>query len=308
MSLNGIDVASYQTGLNVGKVAGDFVIVKVTEGTDYTNPAWSGHVKQALASGKKLGLYHFIRNDSDVRKQADHFLSKVKPYIGKAVLILDFENTSGSTIQNQTGVGLAKQWLDYVYSQTGVHSILYTGINCENVLNWDTVVNANYGLWIAQYNNYNTVDGFNPRDLYGSLKHWKTATMFQYTSTGRLSGWNGNLDFSVFYGNKATWDKYAKATKTAVPALSKPKTAVPKWVKEKKTYTLKTAVKLRTAPSMDASVIAVLSAGQTVDTDQAIIQGGYRWVRQPRSDGYGYLATGPANDSLAYVKSNVSHT
>ncbi|MGL4246913.1 SH3 domain-containing protein, partial [Lactiplantibacillus plantarum] len=167
----------------------------------------------------------------------------------------------------------------------------------ENSLDWSSVVNANYGLWIAQYNNYNIVDGYQPRDLYGNLKHWKAAVMFQYTSTGRLPGWNGNLDFDVFYGDKSAWDKYAKATKAVEPKL-----AGPKWVKEKKTYTLKTAVKLRTAPSTSASVIAVLPAGSMVRTDQAIIQGGYRWVRQPRSNGYAYMATGPASNTLEYVK------
>lgn len=216
MSLNGFDVASYQAGMNVGEVAGDFVLVKATEGIDYTNPEFNGHAKQTLSAGKKLGVYHFIRNDSDIKQQADYFLTVVKPYIGKAMLVLDFENTTGSTIQNQAGVGLAKQWLDYVYQQTGVRSVLYTGISCENSLDWSSVVKANYGLWIAQYNNYNVVNGYQPRDLYGSLKHWKTAVMFQYTSTGRLPGWNGNLDFDVFYGDKAAWDKYAKATKMVI--------------------------------------------------------------------------------------------
>ncbi|WP_435404081.1 GH25 family lysozyme [Lactiplantibacillus plantarum] len=213
MSLNGFDVASYQAGMNVGEVAGDFVLVKATEGIDYTNPEFNGHAKQTLSAGKKLGVYHFIRNDSDIKQQADYFLTVVKPYIGKAMLVLDFENTTGSTIQSQAGVGLAKQWLDYVYQQTGVRSVLYTGISCENSLDWSSVVKANYGLWIAQYNNYNVVNGYQPRDLYGSLKHWKTAVMFQYTSTGQLPGWNGNLDFDVFYGDKSAWDKYAKATK-----------------------------------------------------------------------------------------------
>ncbi|ACT61410.1 hypothetical protein Nizo2726_0404 [Lactiplantibacillus plantarum] len=60
------------------------------------------------------------------------------------------------------------------------------------------------------------MNGYQPRDLYGSLKHWKTAVMFQYTSTGRLPGWNGNLDFDVFYGDEAAWDKYAKATKMVI--------------------------------------------------------------------------------------------
>ncbi|MDN7031069.1 GH25 family lysozyme [Lactiplantibacillus plantarum] len=213
MSLNGFDVASYQAGMNVGEAAGDFVLVKSTEGIDYTNPEFNGHAKQTLSAGKKLGVYHFIRNDSDIKQQADYFLTVVKPYIGKAMLVLDFENTTGSTIQNQTGVGLAKQWLDYVYQQTGVRPVLYTGISCENSLDWSSVVKANYGLWIAQYNNYNVVNGYQPRDLYGSLKNWKTAVMFQYTSTGRLPGWSDDLDFDVFYGDKSAWDKYAKATK-----------------------------------------------------------------------------------------------
>lgn len=298
MSLNGFDVASYQAGMNVGEVAGDFVLVKATEGIDYTNPEFNGHAKQTLSAGKKLGVYHFIRNDSDIKQQADYFLTVVKPYIGKAMLVLDFENTTGSTIQNQAGVGLAKQWLDYVYQKTGVRAVLYTGLSCENALDWSSVVKANYGLWIAQYNNYDAVIGYQPRDLYGSLKNWKTAVMFQYTSTGRLPGWNGNLDFDVFYGDKSAWDKYAKANINP---------DIPKWIKEDKTYTLKTAVKLRTAPSTSASVIAVLPAGSTVNTDQAIIQGGYRWVRQPRSHGYGYLATGPASNTLEYVETSASH-
>ncbi|AUV70971.1 lysin [Lactiplantibacillus plantarum subsp. plantarum] len=310
MSLNGLDAASYQSGLDIAEVPGDFAIIKATEGINYDNPTFNGHVKQTLAAGKKLGVYHFIRNDSDVKEQADYFLAKVKPYIGKAILALDFENTTGSTIQNQAGVGLAKQWLDYVYGKTGVRPLLYTGISCENSLDWSSVVRANYGLWIAQYNLDKVVNGYAPRDLYGSLKHWKSMVIFQYASVGRLSGYSSDLDLDVFYGDEAAWDKYAKATKvpeTDNPATNPSETSGAKWVKENRSYTLKTAVKLRTAPSTSADVIAVLSAGETVNTNQAIIQNGYRWVRQPRSGGYGYLATGPASNTLEYVENSASH-
>lgn len=304
MSLNGIDLSSYQAGLYVAAVPSDFVIVKATEGTTYVNPAFSGHVKQTLAAGKKLGIYHFA-SVGDATKQADYFLSKAGNYVGKAMLVLDFEGPAVGQ-----GVGWAKTWLDYVYAMTGVRPVIYMGLADENRLDWKSVVKANYGLWVAQYNNYNAVNGYKPRNLYGSLKHWKTAAIFQYTSSGRLGGWSGNLDFDVFYGSKADWDKYVKSTKSATVAKPKvkPKTTAPSWVKEHKTYTLKTAVKLRTGASTSAGVIGVLSAGQTVKTDRAIIKGGYRWVRQPRSTGYGYMATGPVGDTLAYVKSGVEHT
>lgn len=298
MSLNGIDVSSYQTGMEVGDVAGDFVIVKSTEGTNYANPALSGHVKQTLAADKKLGVYHFA-DVGDATKQADYFLSKVSSYVGKAMLILDYE--AGAVNQ---GVNWAKIWLNRVYAKTGVRPVIYMGLADENRLDWSPVIKVNYGLWVAQYNNDSMVNQYDPRNLYGSLKHWKTAVMFQYTSAGRLDGWNANLDFNVFYGDKAAWDKYAKSTKTVAVSrpASKPSTAAPKWVKEHKTYTLKTAVKLRTGASTSAGVITVLPSGSTVKTDQAIITGGYRWVRQPRSTGYAYLVTGPVNNTLEYVK------
>lgn len=57
-------------------------------------------------------------------------------------------------------------------------------------------------------------------------------------------------------------------------------------------YIFKTIVKVRIALSTSADMIGAFSADETVDTDQTIIQNGYRWVRQSRFNGYGYLATG----------------
>lgn len=212
MTLNGIDIASYQSKLDVTKIKADFVIIKATEGTTYVNPSYATHVQQTVSSGKKLGVYHFLRSDSSVTAQADFYLAKIKPYIGKAVLALDVENNTGSVVQNQAGVALAKQWLDYVYSKTGVRPLVYTNSSTENSLDWSSIKNANYALWLAQYNNYNVVNGFQPRNLNGSLKHFSSMAVFQYTSSGRLPGYNGNLDFDVFYGDKSAWDAYAKST------------------------------------------------------------------------------------------------
>lgn len=113
---------------------------------------------------------------------------------------------------------------------------------------------------------------------------------------------------TVYNGSKVIGQVRAQdVTKVGLSTPSQPSTAA-KWVKEKKTYTLNTAVKLRTGDSTSSSVITILPAGTTVKTDQAIIQNGYRWVRQPRGNSYGYLATGPVGNTLSYVKSGVSHT
>ena len=42
-----------------------------------------------------------------------------------------------------------------------------------------------------------------------SISHWKNYKMWQWTSTGRLDGYDGNLDCNEFYGTAADWDKLA---------------------------------------------------------------------------------------------------
>lgn len=305
MTLNGYDVASYQQGMDVGKVASDFVIVKATEGLSYVNPYCNGHVEQALNAGKKLGLYHFANYGTDANAEADYFLSNIANYVGKAVLILDYE---ANAVKN--GVDWAKQWLDRVYEKTGVRPLIYLGLSDENAYDWSSVVNANYGVWIAQYNNYNVVNGFSPRDIYGSVKHWPTTAMFQYTSSGRLPGWSGNLDFNVFYGDKDAWDAYTKASKTVTPSQpveqSKPAaTSVATsetfvddlgvtWYKQTGTFTSDRDINLRYGATTKSTKIATLNAGSEVDYDAYCYSGGYVWIRQPRSNSYGYMATGNA--------------
>lgn len=298
MVLHGIDTASYQAG--IGKVASDFRIIKATEGTGYTNPALQGQIATAPAL---KGFYHFASN-GNVEAEANHFINTIRGYIGSAILVLDYEPKYPS-------VSWAKAWLETVYKKTGVRPLIYLGLSVENNYNWSSVAAENFGLWVAQYNNYNVVSGFNPRNIYGSVKHWKSNAIFQYTSTGRLPGWGGNLDFNVFYGDKAAWQKYAakngkvsapvSAPKPAAKPASKPASNGAKWVSQNVTYKLKTAVNLRSSASTSGGIIATLPAGSIVKTDAAIITGGYRWVRQPRSGGYGYLVTGPAGDTLAYV-------
>ena len=74
----------------------DFVIVKATEGTSYINPYFREWADQVLDSGKQLGLYHFATDAASAKAQADFFYRTVKPYIGRAMLFLDWENTDYS--------------------------------------------------------------------------------------------------------------------------------------------------------------------------------------------------------------------
>ena len=204
MKMNGIDISSYQKELDLSKVPCEFVIIKATEGTSYINPYCHGHFSQGESLGKKLGAYHFASGE-DVNTEAEFFVSHVKGYIGKAIFALDWEADAVNR-----GVSWAKQWLDRVYELTGVKPLIYMPNSVVNGYDWSSVANGDYGLWNAgYYAGYQTM-GYNPdAPIIGGTGAWSGAAIYQYTSSGQLSGWSGNLDLNVFYGDAAAWDKYA---------------------------------------------------------------------------------------------------
>lgn len=211
MALNGIDIASWQTGINVGQggVAADFVIVKATGGTGYVNPDCDRAFQQAMKSGKKVAVYHYaheIGYQGTAEQEAEFFLKNIQGYIGKAILILDWES------DNKGDVTWAKRWLDYVQQKTGVKPLFYTYTSVLNSYDFSMIAKADYGLWIANYGN-NAVQGYSQPNPPVS-RGFSTTAMYQYTSCGRLAGWGGNLDLNVFYGDRNTWDKYAAVSGT----------------------------------------------------------------------------------------------
>lgn len=205
MSMNGIDVSNHQAGLNLAKVPCDFVICKATEGTGFVDRYCDGWIQKALQLGKKVGVYHFASGKSSGVAEADFFYKNIKGYVGKAILVLDWESKAVSR-----GVSYAKAFLDRIYQLTGVKPLIYMSNSVVHAYDWSSVVNADYGLWNAGYFAGDQTMGYNPNaPLYGGTGKWKACALYQYTSSGRLSGWNGNLDLNVFYGDKSAWDKYA---------------------------------------------------------------------------------------------------
>lgn len=206
MSMNGIDIASYQAGINLNVVPCDFVIVKATEGTGYVNPDFDRAYDQAVAQGKKVGIYHYA-SSGGAQNEADYFLYMVGSRVNTAILVLDWEQGGNA---NFNSVAYAKAFLDRVYDKTGVRPLIYMSKSVCRQFNWASVA-PYYGLWVAQYANYNPTgyqtSPWTDSNGYGA---WSSPVIFQYSSSGHLSGWNGNLDLNVAYMDGVTWDKYAQ--------------------------------------------------------------------------------------------------
>ena len=89
------------------------------------------------------------------------------------------------------------------------------------------------------------------------------------------------------------WYVYRYKGATQQPTQqSKSSTTGINWIKEEWRFTLSERIKLRTAPNTSATIIAELQPGDVVKYDAYCYSGGYVWIRQPRGNGYGYLATG----------------
>lgn len=208
MALNGIDVASYQTGLNPAKVPCDFVIVKATQGTTYINPDFKRMAEATIAAGKLLGIYHYGAGGNPI-SEANFFLSIIKPYIGKAILALDWEKDQNPAF-GKNDVSWSKTFLDHIKEKTGITSFIYMSkISGCRARNWIAVA-RDYPLWGAQYANNNLTEyQSNPWTDSGNWGAWDKVTIFQYSSHGRLPGWNANLDVDLAYMDAKEWAEWA---------------------------------------------------------------------------------------------------
>lgn len=205
MTMNGIDISNWQKGLDLSKIKFDFVIIKATEGIGYVDKECDGFYQQAKKLNKKIGFYHFARPRNDAVKEAQFFYENTKAYFDHAIPVLDWE------AENKQDTEWAKRWLDEVYRLSGVKPWIYMSEYVENTYNWSAVAKAGYELWIAKYRD-NSPDYNYDMSNAGTrptIKWWDSYVMWQWTSSGRLSGYNGNLDCDIFYGDKSLWDAYA---------------------------------------------------------------------------------------------------
>ena len=208
---NGIDISNHQGKMDLAAVlkqtATDFVICKATEGTGFVDKYCDKFMVIAQNAKKQIGFYHFARPEYNAaRAEADFFIRQTKGYFNKGIPVLDWESAGKSNAK------WAKEWLDRVYSVTGVKPVIYMSESVVNAYNWKAVAEAGYGLWVARYRDYN-VDRNYDMSTCGKkpvVKWWSFYMMWQWTSVGRLNGYSGNLDCNAFYGDRAAWDAYVR--------------------------------------------------------------------------------------------------
>ena len=202
--MKGIDVSRYNGWpfSNITATAykeSDFVIVKASQGSFYKYTDYFKKVADKVLKDKKLlGAYHYA-DGTDAIKEADYFVSVVKPYLGKILLVLDWQTSQGGgknySWENTT---YAKKFMDRVYEKTGIKCLLYTGMmgisHCQNCY-------PTYKLWFAAYpTNLNSWTVPSWPSKYKTAP-WPSYDIWQFTSSA------GSLDRNTSKLTKSDWNK-----------------------------------------------------------------------------------------------------
>lgn len=197
--LKGIDVSHHN---NLDRILSmidkpDFCIIKATEGKTYNDPKFKHNIQICQERDIPIGFYHYARPENNQALfEAKHFLERVAPYIGKAILALDWEDKALNY-----PVSWALTWLNYIYAQTGVKPLFYCSASYTK--NLKTIYDNDYGLWVAHYTDL-------PKPTTGAYPFW---AFWQY-STPEYNRTKPRVpcycDYDYFNGSKSALEGYMK--------------------------------------------------------------------------------------------------
>ena len=300
---NVLDLSSYQANLSVNdyKILNpDFAIIKVTENTNYINPYARSIVDRVACAPNMKGFafYHFARfyNDAQARAEAQYFVSNTKRLFNIKAGTLLYLDAESQGIPTSSCLAFIQE-VQKAGFRCGFYSYKYL-LNQWNMVN---ILSQSDTFWIAAYpagNQAVSSPDFNFFPSYNGVDLW------QYTDN--YKGYK--VDASVTLTDKIVKlfnpSTSQKMPKKPAPA-SKPNNNVAKykswvdnlgvrWYSEKGKFkiTVPEGIVLRWGATTKSSIISALPKNSVVEYDAFCHSGGYVWIRQPRSNGYGYLPTG----------------
>lgn len=210
--IKGIDVSSWQTGMDIATVCLknglEFAICKATEGTYLVDGMCDRFISELIRTKRLWGFYHFARNTDPV-KEAEFFYRNTKNYFGHGIPVLDIEDSS---IPDWSAY--AKKWADYIHTVSGVWPMIYTNAgSCWRFS--DNDVFKNCALWVAGYPYpYKYWSDAVLKEFDYSIYPWATATAWQFTGTGDIYGYTGNVDLDYAWLDADSWMRIATGGKS----------------------------------------------------------------------------------------------
>ncbi len=212
--VKGIDVSRWQSDIDWAKVKAsgvEFAIIKAAGrsiGSDnslYIDSKFEQNIQNALANGVQVGVYFFSQamTVQEAREEASLMLEAIKGYKFTYPVVFDWETSNGYRTYN---AGLSKAQMNTIASTfcdiikaAGYTPMIYGNTwDMANRYNTDEIA-SKYKCWIARYSDKykNTGVQYKVGDTLPAYDY--SFQMWQYSSTGRVDGINGNVDLNVSF-------------------------------------------------------------------------------------------------------------
>lgn len=179
------------------------VVVKLTEGTSYTNPYASSQISNAQAAGLKVSAYHYSHYETaaEAKAEAQYFVSVAKSLglSSSTVMVNDME--SSEMLNGDINVS-TRAWKEEM-SRLGYGDLVYYTMASWLDIKGGKVSTSTFGMsnfWVAHYvYGYTYLD----QETAKSLAYYSSAAAWQYTNVSpKLSH---DLDENIDYTGRFTW-------------------------------------------------------------------------------------------------------
>lgn len=186
--MNGIDISVYQSGINFKALDKNilYCYIKATEGVGFVDKGFRTNLNNIKQTNIKYGFYHYFSEKSDPSEQAKDFYNAIRGTGYSLIPVLDIESNVAKRSRSAV-TDRALQFLRKFKELSNIDCIVYTYTSFANSYLDKRL--SSYKCWIADYNKSQTVK---PNYV------WSNFVGHQYSGSGRISGYRGNIDLDNF--------------------------------------------------------------------------------------------------------------
>ena len=216
-----VDISEFQQGINFNKMKNDgikAVIIRAGYGREASqkDSMFESHYKNAESENMKIGVYWYSYADSvgDAEKEAKACLECINNKSLDMPIYYDLEDNSQVKLGKTKLTEIAERFCKTI-KKSNYRAGVYANLNWfNNYLDYDKL-KAKYSIWLAQYND----------------KAELACDIWQNSSTGKVSGYGGNIDTNVIYNDNIFGKSESKVAK---PTLTYRVYADNRWYNEVK--------------------------------------------------------------------------
>lgn len=208
--LLGIDISNWQAGIDIAAVNPGFVIVQVTRGLEGINQYWREQATATRDQGRPVGLYHYVEGGG-AAAEAARFIDEIVGWVGAAMICVDWESDDNAAWGD---TDYLRRLITALKQRISGPVVLY---GMASSYPWDIAREHGCGTWVAQYADSEPT-GWDPAPWSDGT--W-TADMHQYTGTGHVPGWDGDLDLNVLPGGTDAWARLTGSPTTTTTTIGR---------------------------------------------------------------------------------------